>query len=89
MSTPSPGGSGIWAPSGLKLIQASHLNEELLIVHNIDTAAARRQEKDDFDYAFDFSEVYRPMDNGYGYTREIPLGAETTTSEPTRARSRR
>jgi predicted amidohydrolase len=67
------GGSGIWAPSGLKLIQASHFNEELLVVHNIDVAGARRQEKDDFDYAFDFSEVYRPMEGGLGYTRRIPL----------------
>jgi predicted amidohydrolase len=71
------GGSGIWAPSGLKLIQASHLNEELVIVHNIDLVGARRQEKDDFDYAFDFSEVYRPMDHGRGYTREIPLGTDS------------
>ena len=67
------GGSGIWAPSGLKLIQASHFNEELIVVHNIDVAGARRQEKDDFDYAFDFSEVYRPMEDGLGYTRRIPL----------------
>jgi predicted amidohydrolase len=59
------------------------LNEELLIVHNIDVAAARRQEKDDFDYTFDFSEVYRPMDNGRGYTRQVPVGTETTSSEPT------
>jgi len=71
------GGSGIWAPSGLKLIQASHLNEELLIVHNLDIAAARHQEKDDFDYAFDFSQIYRPMEGGRGYTREIPLGGPT------------
>jgi predicted amidohydrolase len=77
------GGSGIWAPSGLKLIQASHLNEELIIVHNIDFASARRQEKDDFNYAFDFSEVYRPMEDGRGYTRQIPLGTETTKSEIT------
>lgn len=67
------GGSGIWAPSGLKLIQGSHFYEELVIVHNLDVAGARRQEKDDFDYAFDFSEVYRPMENGLGYTRRIPL----------------
>jgi predicted amidohydrolase len=67
------GGSGIWAPSGLTLIQASHLNEELLVVHNLDIAGARRQEKDDFDYSFDFSAVYRPMSDGRGYTRSIPL----------------
>jgi predicted amidohydrolase len=69
------GGSGIWAPSGLRLIQASRFNEELLIVHNLDVAGAHRQEKDDFDYAFDFSEVYRPMEEGRGYTRSLPLGS--------------
>jgi predicted amidohydrolase len=67
------GGSGIWAPSGLKLIQASHFNEELVIVHNIDVGGARRQEKDDFNYGFDFAEVYRPMEDGRGYTRQLPL----------------
>jgi len=67
------GGSGIWAPSGLKLVQASHFNEELVIVRNLDIAGARRQEKDDFDYAFDFAEIYRPMDDGKGYTRDIRL----------------
>jgi predicted amidohydrolase len=67
------GGSGIWAPSGLKLVQASHFNEELVIVHNLDVVGARRQEKDDFDYGFDFSEVYRPMEDGFGYTRRVPL----------------
>jgi predicted amidohydrolase len=69
------GGSGIWAPSGLRLVQASHFNEELVVVHNIDVVEARRQEKDDFDYGFDFSEVYRPMEDGRGYTRHIPLSA--------------
>jgi predicted amidohydrolase len=67
------GGSGIWAPSGMKLIQASHFNEELVVVHNVDVESARRQEKDDFDYAFDFSEVYRRMDDGLGFTRRVPL----------------
>lgn len=65
------GGSGIWAPSGLRLIQASHFNEELLVVHNIDIAGARAQEKDDFDYAFDFASIYRPMEDGRGYTRRM------------------
>jgi hypothetical protein len=36
------GGSGVWAPSGLRL----------------------DEEKHDFDYGFDFSEVYRPMADG-------------------------
>jgi predicted amidohydrolase len=56
------GGSGIWAPSGLKLVQGSHLHEELLIVHNVDIKNQRRQEKDDFDYAFDFLQIYRRME---------------------------
>jgi predicted amidohydrolase len=55
------GGSGIWSPSGLKLIQASHYNEELLIVHNLDFKTQRKVELDDFDYAFDFSTVYRAI----------------------------
>lgn len=70
------GGSGIWAPSGLKLIQASNFHEELLVVRNVDLTGALAQEHDDFDYGFDFSEVYRPMENGLGYTRGIPLSEE-------------
>lgn len=63
------GGSGIWAPSGLKLIQASHFNDELLIVHNIDLKGVRRAERDDFDYAIDFQEIYRPMDGTRSFSR--------------------
>lgn len=58
------GGSGVWAPSGMPLVQASHFNEELVVVHNLDIAGARRLELDDFDYEFDFREVHRPMDEG-------------------------
>jgi predicted amidohydrolase len=70
------GGSGVWAPSGLRLVQASNFNEELLIVHNVDVAQARYEEKHDFDYGFDFSEVYRPMADGTGYTRRVRLSEE-------------
>jgi predicted amidohydrolase len=65
------GGSGVWAPSGIKLVQASHFNEELLIVHNIDIKGARAAEHDDFDYAVDFEEIYRPLENSRGFTREL------------------
>ena len=58
------GGSGLWAPSGMKLVQASHFNEELLVVHNLDIRGSRRFELDDFDYEFDFRQVYRPMEGG-------------------------
>jgi predicted amidohydrolase len=63
------GGSGVWAPSGLNLVQASHFNEELLIVHNLDIKAARAAEQDEFDYAMDFREIYRPLTGSRGFTR--------------------
>ncbi len=63
------GGSGIWAPSGLCLVQASHVSEELVIVHNVDIEGAQAYEKEDFDYAFDFKQIYRPMDDGKTFTR--------------------
>ncbi len=65
------GGSGIWAPSGICLIQASHVNEELVIVHNVDVAGATESEKDDFDYAFDFKQIYRPLEGGSTFTRDL------------------
>jgi predicted amidohydrolase len=67
------GGSGIWAPSGIKLIEASHDNEELLIVHNVDFRGALETEKSDFDYEFDFREIYRTMKGGHGFTRDVGL----------------
>jgi predicted amidohydrolase len=65
------GGSGIWAPSGICLIQASHVSEELLIVHNVDIEGAQESEKDDFDYAFDFKQIYRPLESGSTFTRDV------------------
>jgi len=65
------GGSGIWAPSGICLIQASHVNEELVIVHNVDVEGATDSEKDDFDYAFDFKQIYRTLQGGSTFTRDL------------------
>lgn len=65
------GGSGIWAPSGVCLIQASRTSEELLVVHNVDIQGAQESEKDDFDYAFDFKQIYRPMQDGSTFTRDL------------------
>jgi predicted amidohydrolase len=65
------GGSGIWAPSGLRLIQGSHFSEELLVVHNLDIKGARKAEQDDFDYAIDFNEIYRPMEGSRTFTRRL------------------
>ncbi|MBW1608126.1 MAG: carbon-nitrogen hydrolase family protein [Deltaproteobacteria bacterium] len=63
------GGSGIWAPSGLPLLQASRINEELLIAHNVDIKAHREFEKDDFNYAMDFKSVYRPIQGKRTFSR--------------------
>jgi predicted amidohydrolase len=65
------GGSGIWAPSGMCLIQASRFNEELLLVHNVDIKGARDDEHDDFNYAFDFHEIYHPLEDSRGFTRAL------------------
>jgi hypothetical protein len=65
------GGSGIWAPSGLKLIQASYFNEELLIVHNLDIRGEREVELEDFDYGIDFRTIYKPMGDGRIFTRAV------------------
>jgi len=65
------GGSGIWAPSGICLVQASHVNEELVIVHNVDVEGATESEKDDFDYGFDFKQIYRPMEGGETFSRDM------------------
>ena len=65
------GGSGIWAPSGMKLIQASHFNEELLIVHNLDIRGERQVELEDFDYGIDFRTIYKPMGDGRIFTRAV------------------
>lgn len=55
------GGSGIWAPSGVKLVQGSNFREELIVVHNLDIRGARQYELADFDYEFDFRSVYQSV----------------------------
>lgn len=57
------GGSGVWAPSGIPLVQGSHFHEELVVIHNLDLKGARAFELADFNYEFDFREVYRSMEN--------------------------
>ena len=65
------GGSGVWAPSGMCLVQASRFNEELVIVHNLDIEGTRDAELDDFNYAFDFKEIYRPLEGSRTFTRRV------------------
>ncbi len=63
------GGSGLWSPSGLCLLQASHVNDELLVVHNVDIRGQRAKEKDDFNYALDFNAIYRPVHGKRTFSR--------------------
>jgi predicted amidohydrolase len=63
------GGSGLWAPSGMRLLQGSHFHEELLIIHNVDIKGQRALEKDDFNYALDFESIYRRVEGKRAFTR--------------------
>ena len=63
------GGSGLCAPSGLLLLQASHVNEELLVIHNVDIMGQRKVESDDFNYTLDFDSIYRPIHGKRAFTR--------------------
>jgi hypothetical protein len=42
-----------------------------VIVHNVDVRRAQDSEKDDFDYGFDFKQIYRAMGDGNTYTRDV------------------
>lgn len=63
------GGSGVWAPSGMQLLKASNLKEELLIIRNVDIKRQRAKEQDDFNYRIEFESFYRHMDNPAKSTR--------------------
>jgi predicted amidohydrolase len=55
------GGSGVWAPSGIKIVEASHEKEELLVVRNLPIEQDIDSEREKFDYQDDFQKVYRPI----------------------------
>jgi predicted amidohydrolase len=63
------GGSGLWAPSGMRLVQGSRFHEELLIIHNVDIQGQRELEKDDFNYAVDFESIYHLLDDMRAFSR--------------------
>lgn len=63
------GGSGIWAPSGLKMIQGSNTDDELIVVHNVDIIGERQKEKNDFDYSVDFDIIYDQVKNRRAFSR--------------------
>ncbi len=64
------GGSGIWAPSGMKIIQASNITEELVLVRNVDIKGQRFKERDDFNYQIDFARFYTQMKEDGSVTRK-------------------
>ena len=40
-------------------------------MHNLDIQGARDAEKDDFNYGFDFKEIYHPMEGSRTFTRHV------------------
>ena len=52
------GGSGVWAPSGIPVVQASNITPELILLRHVDIRGQRELEQDDFDYKIDFSRFY-------------------------------
>jgi predicted amidohydrolase len=63
------GGSGLWSPSGIELLQGSHEQEELLVIHHIDILGETQYEQDDFHYYKDFIEVYELIPEKRAFTR--------------------
>jgi predicted amidohydrolase len=60
------GGSGLWAPSGIKIAEASHSAEELIIFRNVPIIQQYESEETSFDLKKDFDRVYAPVPNGSG-----------------------
>lgn len=63
------GGSGLWAPSGLELAQASNTEEMLLIIHNVDIEGQTSFEHKDFYYYDDFILIYSLIEGKRAFTR--------------------
>lgn len=63
------GGSGLWAPSGMPLVQASNENEELWIIHRVDIRQKVAAEDDSFDFYESFIKIYHPIQNKRAFTR--------------------
>ncbi len=56
------GESGLWSPSGIRLVKASESEEELLIIRNIEIRGhMRHQAKESFNYSLDFNQIYREI----------------------------
>lgn len=66
------GRSGIWAPSGINMIQGSDSDEELLILHNIALKEDIAAERESFCYLDDFRQIYREL-KGFNTSTRSPV----------------
>lgn len=57
------GGSGLWAPSGLKIAEASHNAEELIVFRNVPIKQQCQRELKSFEFKDDFDLVYAPVED--------------------------
>jgi len=55
----------------LKLIQASNITAELILVRNLDLRGQRRKERDDFNYHIDFARFYKPIEEEGSCPRKL------------------
>ncbi len=67
------GRSGIWAPSGINLLQGSDSQEELLILHNIAIQEEIAAEQAAYSHGEDFRQIYRQV-AGLNTSTRIPKG---------------
>lgn len=63
------GGSGVWAPSGMNIVQGAHDSEELIVIHHVDIKGQTKFEHEDFHYYEDFIEIYKPIIDKRTHTR--------------------
>ena len=66
------GGSGIWAPSGMNIVQASNITPELILVRNLDLRGQLSRERDDFNYKIDFARFYQHMAEDDSASQRLP-----------------
>ena len=66
------GSSGLWAPSGIPLFQASDSQEELCMLYQVDIRYEVESETDAFDFYDSFKKVYRPILGMRAFTRMAP-----------------
>lgn len=66
------GGSGVWAPSGLPLVQSSNMREELIIIHNLNVSNFEEKNLVEFNYRMEFNKVYQEIKETYAEPVVLP-----------------